>query len=93
MEEHAEDQGWRLALRLIAAWRETDGMRRQDAFAQRLAEVAAEDGGAAAVERAVLGLTALSNMFIELYADSAGSSVDAVLHDAAALSWDDGPHG
>jgi hypothetical protein len=32
-------------------------------------------------------------MFIELYADSAGRSVDAVLQDAAALSWDDSPHG
>ena len=91
MEEHAGDRSWQLALRLIAAWRETDGTRRQDAFAQRLAEAAAEDG-AAAVEHAVLGLTALGNMFIELYADSAGRSVDAVLQDAAALSWDDGPH-
>lgn len=92
MGEHAGDRSWQLALRLIAAWRETDGTRRQGAFAHRLAEAAAEDG-AAAVERAVLGLTALGNMFIELYADSADRSVDAVLQDAAALSWDDGPHG
>jgi hypothetical protein len=87
----AEDASWQLALSLIAAWRETDDARRE-ALAQRLAELAAE-GGAAAVEHAVLGLTALGNMFVELYADSAGRSVDAVLQDAAALSWDDGPHG
>jgi hypothetical protein len=91
MEEHAGDRSWQLALGLIAAWREAGGARRQDAFAQRLAEVAAE-GGAAAVEHAVLGLTALGNMFVELYADSAGRPADAVLQDAASLSWDDGPH-
>jgi hypothetical protein len=88
-EWHAVDTNWQLALSLIAAWRETDGALRQDAFAQKLAEVAAE-GGAAAVENAVLGLAALGNMFAELYADSTGRSVDAVLADAAALEWGNG---
>jgi hypothetical protein len=87
----AEDTSWQLALSLIAAWRETDGARRE-VLAQRLAELAAE-GGAAAVEHAVLGLTALGNMFVELYADSAGRSVETILADAAALEWDDGPPG
>jgi hypothetical protein len=87
----AEDTSWQLALSLIAAWRETDGARRE-ALAQRLAGLAAE-GGAAAVEHAVLGLTALGNMFVELYADSAGRSVETILADAAALEWDDGPPG
>jgi hypothetical protein len=32
-------------------------------------------------------------MFVELYADSAGRSVDAILQDAAALRWEDGAHG
>lgn len=84
---HAEDGSWQLALSLIAAWREADGAARQDVFEQRLAEVAAE--GAAAVENAVLGLTALGNMFIELCADCAGRPVETVLEDAATLEWDD----
>jgi hypothetical protein len=88
-EWHAVDTNWQVALSLIAAWRETDGGLRQDAFAQKLAEVAAE-GGPATVENAVLGLTALGNMFAELYADSTGRSVDAVLADAAALEWANG---
>jgi hypothetical protein len=87
-EWHAVDTNWQLALSLIA-WRETDGALRQDAFAQKLAKVAAE-GGAAAVENAVLGLGALGNMFAEPYADSTGRSVDAVLADAAALEWGNG---
>lgn len=92
MEEHVEGRSWQLALGLIAARREADDARGQDAFAHRLAELTAE-GGAAAVEHAVLGLTALGNMFLELYADSAGRSVDAILQDAAALRWEDGAHG
>jgi hypothetical protein len=39
----------------------------------------------------VLGLTALGNMFIELYADCTGSPVDSVIRDAAALAYDDPP--
>jgi hypothetical protein len=85
-EWQAVDRNWQLALSLIVAWRETDGPLSRDAFAQKLTEVAAE-GGAAAVENAALGLTALGNMFAELYADSAGRSMDAVLADAAALEW------
>ena len=92
MEEHVEGRSWQLALELIAARREAVDARRQDAFTHRLAELTAE-GGAAAVEHAVLGLTALGNMFVELYADSAGRSVDAILQDAAALRWEDGAHG
>ena len=40
---------------------------------------------------AVLGLTALGNMFIELYADCTGAPVDSVIRDAAALAYDDPP--
>jgi hypothetical protein len=90
-EQTAEDRSWDLALSLVAAWRAAaDGERAQSAVARRLAEAAAEVGQAAA-EQAVLGLTTLGNMFIELYADCAGSSVDSVLREAAALRWDDGP--
>jgi hypothetical protein len=35
-------------------------------------------------------MTALGNMFLELYADCAGSSIDAVLWDAAAVADDHG---
>ena len=42
-------------------------------------------------EIAVLGLTALGNMFIELYANCTGSPVDSVIRDAAALAYDDPP--
>jgi len=55
---------------------------------------AAERGGKGdgiKVEQAVLGLTALGNMFIELYADRTGSPVDSVIRDAAALAYDDPP--
>ena len=40
-----------------------------------------------AAEQAVIGLTALSNMFMELYADCAGYSVDSVIRDAAARMY------
>jgi hypothetical protein len=86
---HAEGRNWQLALSLIAAWRENGREPGSDAFTQRLAEVAAE-GGPAAVEDAVLGLTALGNMFAELYADSAGRSVEAILQDAVRLELDSG---
>ena len=42
------------------------------------------------MERAVLGLTALGNTFIELYACT-GSPVDSVIQDAAALAYGDPP--
>jgi hypothetical protein len=84
------DRNWQLALSLIAAWRGADRERAGLAVAQRLASLAAE-GDPAVAQQAVLGLTALSNMFLELYAERAGSSSETVLYDAAALSWDDGP--
>ncbi len=48
----------------------------------------AAEGGPAAVEQAVIGLAALGNMFLELYADRADTSIEAVLWDAAALADD-----
>jgi hypothetical protein len=41
------------------------------------------------MEQAVVGLTALSNMFIELYAHCAGYPVDSVILDVAALMYGD----
>jgi hypothetical protein len=87
----AGDSSWQLALSLIAAWRGAGDSRGQAAAAQRLA--AAADGDAATVEQAVLGLLAVSNMFLELYADCAGMSVDAVLRNAAIIGHDEGPSG
>jgi len=84
------DRNWQLAVSLIAAWRGADRERADLAVAQRLASLAAEDDPAAA-QQAVLGLTALSNMFLELYAERADSSPETVLYDAAALNWEDGP--
>jgi hypothetical protein len=84
---NAEDGSWQLAISLIAAWRENDAAHSQRAVAQRLAEAVAEGGGTA-VDQAVVGLTAVANMFIELYADCAGSSVDAVLREAESLRHD-----
>jgi hypothetical protein len=77
------DEGWQLAIGLIRAWRGA-GERTDGAVAQRLAEVAAE-GRAATVEQAVTGLVALGNMFLELYADRAGLSIERILWDAAAV--------
>jgi hypothetical protein len=37
----------------------------------------------------VIGLTALGNMFMELYADCSGYPVDSVIRDAAALMYGD----
>ncbi len=48
-------------------------------------------GDGSEVEQAVLGLTALGNTFIKLYADCTGSPVDSVIRDAAALAYDDPP--
>ena len=64
---NADDRSWQLALSLIAAWRAASDARRRSAVAQRLAEAA--KGDVSTVEQAALGLTALGNMFLELYAD------------------------
>jgi hypothetical protein len=84
--QEAEDRGWQLALGLIVVWRRT-GDARKGAVARALDEAAERDPTAA--EQAVIGLTALSNMFMELYADCAGYSVDSVIRDAAALMYGD----
>ena len=80
--QETEDRGWQLALGLIVVWRRT-GDARKGAVARALAEAAERDPTAA--EQAVIGLTALSDMFMELYADCAGYPVDSVIRDAAAL--------
>lgn len=72
-----DDRSWQLAISFIAAWRGTGAGRDPSAVAHRLAEVTA-DGNATTIEEAVLGLTTLGNMFLELYAERAGSSADAV---------------
>ena len=84
----APDESWQLAIGLIKAWRRA-GERADGAVAQKLDEVAAE-GGAATVEQAVIGLVALGNMFLGLYADRAGLSIERVLWDAAAIPDDHG---
>ena len=84
----ATGEGWELAVGLIRVWRGS-GERADGAVAQKLAEVAAE-GGAATVEQAVTALVALGNMFIELYADSAGLPIERVLWEAAAVPDDHG---
>ena len=84
---NADDRGWQLAFGLIVAWRAASDARRQRAVARRLAEAA--KGDASTVEQAVLGLTALGNMFLELYADCSGYSVDSIIRDAVALRHDD----
>ncbi len=66
-----------------------EGWQPDGAVAQKLAEVAAE-GGAATAEQAVTGLVKLGNMFLELYADRAGLSIEWVLRDAAAVADDHG---
>ena len=86
MGQQTEDRGWQLALGLIAVWRRT-GDSRDRAVAQAPAEAAERDQTAA--EQAVVGLTALGNMFLELYADCAGYPVDSVIRDAAALMYGD----
>ena len=84
---NADDRSWQLALRLIAAWRAASDTRRRSAVAQGLAEVA--KGDASTVEQAVLGLTALGNMFLELYADCSGCPIDSIIRDVMALRHDD----
>jgi hypothetical protein len=81
-------EGWDLAVGLIRAWRGS-GEGADGAVAQKLAEMASE-GGAATVEQAVTALVALGNMFIELYADSAGLPIERVLWEAAAVPDDHG---
>jgi hypothetical protein len=80
-------QGRQDAISIMEAWRGACDELRQDAVALKLAEVAAE-GGPAAVEQAALGLSDLAGMFIELYADRAGESLDTVLGEAAAALRD-----
>ena len=84
---NADDRSWQLALRLIATWRAASDTRRGSAVAQRLAEAA--QGDASTVEQAVLGLTALGNMFLELYADCSGYPIDFIIRDVVALRHDD----
>ena len=86
MGQESEDRGWQLALGLIAVWRRT-GDTRKGAVAQALVEAAEHDP--TAPEQAMIGLTALGNMFLELYADCAGYPVDSVIRDAAALMYGD----
>jgi hypothetical protein len=86
---NANDRGWQLALGLIADWRAASDARRRSVVAQRLAEAA--KGDASTVEQAVLGLTALGNMFLELYADCSGYPVDSIIRDVVAESHDDPP--
>lgn len=88
------DRNWQLAISLVTAWREADGEHANLAVAQRVASLAKEGDPAgdqrAVHQKAVLGLTALCNVLLELYAECAGSSAESVLHDAATLGWDDG---
>lgn len=84
---NADDHGWQLALGLIAAWRAASDARRRSSVARWLAEAA--KGEASTAEQAVLSLTALGNMFLELYADCSGYPVDSIIRDAAALRHDD----
>jgi hypothetical protein len=84
-----EAADWHIAISLLAAWRAAHSEHRQAAVAQRLAEVGTR-GGPAAVEQAVLGLADVAGMFIELYADCAGTSLDAVIEEAVALRGSDG---
>lgn len=84
---NADDRSWQLALRIIATWRAASDTRRRGAVAHRLAEAA--KGDASTVEQAVLGLTALGNMFLELYADCSGYPIDSIIRDVVALRHDD----
>jgi hypothetical protein len=84
-------QRWQIAISLVAAWRQSSDERRADAVAERLAAVAVE-GGPSALEQAALGVTDVAGMFMELYADCAGRSLDSILADAAAVREPDGPN-
>jgi hypothetical protein len=76
-----------LAINLITAWCGTGGVHRQSLVAQRLIEMA-DDGGAAAVERAALGLTDIAGTLLELYARRAGVSPGDVLEEITGLIRD-----
>ena len=82
-----DDRGWQLALGLIVAWRAASDPWRRSAVAQLLAEAA--KGDASTAEQSVLGLTALANMFLELYADCSGYPIDSIIRDVLALRHDD----
>jgi hypothetical protein len=90
-QSHAPDLGpgthWLLAVNLIAAWRGTGGVHRQTVVAQRLIELA-DEGGAAAVERAALGLTDVAGTLLELYAACVGASPGDILDEVAGLMGD-----
>jgi hypothetical protein len=62
-------------------------VHRQALVAQRLVELA-DQGGAAAVERAALGLTDVAGTLLELYARRAGVSTGDVLEEVAGLVRD-----
>jgi hypothetical protein len=89
-ESHAPDAGpgmhW-LAINLIAAWRGDGGAHRQTVVAQRLIELA-DEVGAAAVERAALGLADVAGTLLELYAASVGALPGDVLQEVATLMCD-----
>lgn len=88
-ESRVEVTSHRLALDLLEAWRGTAGARRPAAVTRRLAELAA-CGGPATVEQVVVGLTALADTFLELYAECAAAPVGWVLREAPELTVDDG---
>jgi hypothetical protein len=76
-----------MAISLLAVWRAARDDGRDDVVARRLAAVASE-GGLTAVEKAALGPADVAGMLLELYADCAGTSLDAVLEEAAAALAD-----
>lgn len=80
----------RLGLDLLEAWRGAAGARRPAAVKRRLADQAAS-GSPATVEQIVVALTALADMFLELYADTAATPVSWILRETAELTLDDGP--
>lgn len=84
---NTDDRGWQFAIGLVAAWRAASDAHRRSVVARRLAEAA--NGEPSIVEQAVLNLTALANMFLELYADCSGCPVDTIIRDAVALRLDD----
>jgi hypothetical protein len=72
------DRSWALAIGLLKVWRATDKAHWRPIVAQRLAEIAA-DGGPAAAEQAALGLTKIAGMYLEMYAHRMNASPDEVL--------------
>ena len=87
-QSHAADMGpdmhWLVAVNLIAAWLGAGGEHRQSLVAQRLIELA-DEGGAAAVERAALGLTDVAGTLLELYARCAGAPPGDILEEVAGF--------